>query len=157
MSRFWNAAFTLWLVSILVLLLGMPWMVWFAPMEPNYHYEVKTQQAFDVDRVEDEDVTEIENLSADEKDVLYRAFKKEDHFMGSSKSWVYPDERLETFRGWRLVEVKGVVLLVAVVEHTDEQPDKSIPWVRHVMNLILASAVYFVAGMMAVMMMPPRY
>jgi len=96
------------------------------PHETTYEYEVKAQQVFDGEHVEDSDITEFEDLSDDEQEVLYEAFKKSDHFMGTSEVYVSNGpERLDTFHDWRTVESNGVLLLVAINEHTETTPDSS--------------------------------
>lgn len=99
-----------------------PWYFFLAPTEPDeYEYTVKTQQAFDVSRVSDDDVTAFDNLSSDEQDVLFDAFKKSDHFMGTSSETVYYDTEHDTFEGWRNIEMNGVVFVLAVNEDVHYQ------------------------------------
>ncbi|AGM11537.1 hypothetical protein M199_gp129 [Halogranum tailed virus 1] len=146
----------LFLISIPMTLFGAGAVLvgGFFPQETSYQYEVKAQQVFDGDRVEDSDVTEFEELSADEQDVLFRAFKKSDHFMGTSQVTVYNgNERLDTFTNWRTVESNGVLLLVAINEHQETQPDTSEHKWYHWM--VLYSMIYCMVGFFVILFLPP--
>jgi hypothetical protein len=146
--------FILFLISIPLTLVGMVGM--FAGMFPeqtSYEYEVKAQQVFDGDRVQDSDVTEFENLSEDEREILYQAFKKTDHFMGSSEVVVYESTRHQVFNDWRTVESNGVLLLVAVQETKTSEPDPSeYTWFHW---LVVGSMVYCLLGVFRLFMFPP--
>lgn len=146
----------LFLISIPLTLFSMGAMLTgsFFPQETSYSYEVKAQQVFDTDRVEDSDVTEFEDLSEDEQHILYEAFKKSDHFMGTSQVTVYNgNERLDTFTDWRTVESNGVLLLVAINEHQQTQPDsEAYKWYHWIP---FYGMIYFVVFIVAVMFLPP--
>lgn len=148
--------FALFLISIPLTLFGAGAIVTesFFPQETSYEYEVKAQQVFDVDRVEDSDVTEFEDLSSDEQEVLHQAFKKSDHFMGTSQVTVYNgNEQFETFTEWRTVESNGVILLVAINEHQDTQPDMSEHEWYH--WIVISSMIYFSFFILLLMLLPP--
>jgi hypothetical protein len=148
--------FVLFIISIPLTAISMVGMATgLYPHSTTYSYDVKAEQVQDVDRVEDSDVTEIENLSADEKKLLYDAFKKTDHFRGSSQvSLHYQDERLDTFNDWRTVESNGVLLLVAVSESSERTPDSTEYTVFH--WILLLSIVYFAISLLT-MMFPRRF
>jgi hypothetical protein len=116
-----------WALSVIVMILMVPMLFGgFFPSTTHYSYEVKAQQVEDTDRVEAGDVVQLENLSEDEQELLYHAFKKTDHFMGASSVVLnYQDQRLDTFTDWRTVESNGVLLLVAVNEQTEQVRDRS--------------------------------
>lgn len=123
-----SALFIIWalsfIVSIPVGIVGSGALVTDAyPQQHEYEYEVKTQQVMDVDRVEDSDVTPLEQLSDDEREVLYRAFKKQDRFFGSSQVIVTFNDKHDIFTEWRTIETKGVLLLVAVEESRNAYVD----------------------------------
>lgn len=78
----------------------------------EYQYTIKTEQVNEDEMVEQH--TDMENLTEEQQDILFRAFKKTDHFFGSASITVATDERVKTFDSWLVIEVKGVPLLVAV-------------------------------------------
>lgn len=137
---------------ILVTLYIVISLVFIAPMAPSvteYQYEVKAQQAFDVDRVDDSDVTDFDDLEADEQELLYRAFKKSDHFMGESEVTIHTDEQLDTFTDWRTVESNGIVLLVAVDETREEHLDSSVRWAKlWGYSMLVAIVLFFLFGLL---------
>lgn len=147
--------FVLFLVSILVSVVGGGTMLFTGmfPEQTEYEYEVKAQQVFDGERVEDGDVTEFENLSEDEQEILYRAFKKTDHFMGSSEVTVSTQTKHKVFDDWRTVESNGVLLLVAVQENKTTTADMSeYAWYHW---LVVCSWVITMAGVMRYIIAPP--
>lgn len=81
-------------------------------MTTAHEYTVKTEQVQDAERVER--ATSLENLSQDEQQVLYDAFKNTDEFLGGAESTVRTDEPQQISQGWQVVDVKGVSLLVAI-------------------------------------------
>lgn len=116
-------------------------LLFIAPEETTYQYDVKAEQVNDVDRVEDP--TAFENLSQTERDVLFQAFKKSDHFLGASEVTVSSEQKMETFDGWRVIEIQGVVLLVAVdgPETVEQIPDDS--------NVMTVGFLFTAVGMIA--------
>lgn len=79
----------------------------------DYEYRIKAEVVGDSDRLHD-DVT-YDELTDAERRMLYEAFKKSDHFFGSSEASVTVDERADvTDDEWKLVRVKGVPMLVAI-------------------------------------------
>lgn len=150
------ALFALWLVSFLLTLVAFGGIFFgLFPQETTYQYEVKAQQVFDTDRVEDSDVTQFENLSDDEQYVLYKAFKKSDHFMGTSQVTVSTDEPYDTFTDWRTVESNGVLLLVAINEDTSKDLDPSqYVWYHH---LLMFAMLYCTAGIIVFILIPTGY
>jgi hypothetical protein len=154
-QKFKSLLLVLWLVSIPLAVLSVGLMIVGGyPSETGYNYEVKAQQVFDAERVEDSDVTEFDNLTADEQDILYEAFKKTDHFMGSAQvTIVHRDRQFNTFTDWRTVESNGVLLLVAINEHIDKQNDPSqYEWWHH---LSIFGLLYFAVGFLVLTLHPP--
>lgn len=148
-----GALFIVWLISLISYPLFFGVIVT-GPQETTYNYEVKAQQVMDVDRVEDSDVTQLENLSTDEQRLLYDAFKKTDHFMGSSQVTLsYQDERLETFNQWKTIESDGVVLLVAVNEYSKQTLDTDkLSWYQW---MPFWAVIYNIFGWIVIMFQPP--
>ena len=138
----------LWVVCLIYILVSVVFIAPIAPEETSYTYEIKAQQAYDVDRVSDSDVTQLENLSADEQDLLYDAFKRTDHFMGASEVTIFRDEQLDTFTTWKTIESNGIVLLVAVNEDRETTFDLSVPWVKYWGVGIFGSLAYILTGIM---------
>lgn len=111
-----DAIFTLIIVLISVTLLVGPYHV-LVHMDADYQYEVKAEQVNEDEMVDE--AVQMENLSEAEQDVLYRAFKKSDHFLGGSEAIVQTDEPLNVSEEWRVVEIKGVPMLVAISGPTE--------------------------------------
>ena len=85
----------------------------FATMETVYEYDVKAEQVYDNDRIDD--AVQISDLSEDERTALHDAFKKSDHFFGGSSSvTIEQEEKLNTFDGWKVIESNGVYVVVAI-------------------------------------------
>ena len=85
----------------------------FAPMETEYQYDIKAEQVYDNDRIND--AVQISDLSEDERTVLHDAFKKSDHFFGGSSSvTIEQEEKLNTFDGWKVIKSSGVYVVVAI-------------------------------------------
>lgn len=150
------------LVTILAVLIAVvltPWIFWFVPTETDYTYHVKVQQAYDVSRVEDSDVTPFESLSQDEQDVLYRAFKEIEtgQFVGEDGAEVRVtfDERRQVFDTWRSIEVNGIVLLVAVAESTTSRTDFDQPWVWELSMLWFGAWGWICLLILGAMFVPP--
>lgn len=105
------AVFTL--VSLLVMTAGFGLVV--ADAETEYQYDIKTEQVeSDSYSLNDSEVTRFEDLSEDEQDALFMAYKKSDHFLGGASATIVVDEKLDLTEDerWRVVDIKGVRLLV---------------------------------------------
>lgn len=153
-SKLIKVWFILFIISMLLtpVALGAGYIGFF-PEQETYHYDVKAQQVFDAERVEDGDVTQFEELEHDERELLYEAFKKTDHFMGSSEVTITKTEQLETFNDWRTIESNGVLLLVAINEETRTQADLSeYVWYHWILSL---APIYFAFSFFAMLLAPP--
>jgi hypothetical protein len=116
----------------------------FAPMHTTYEYDVKTQQVFDNDRINNS--TKLSELSEDEQAILYEAFKKADHFAGSEEIHVTRSEKLDTFNQWRVVEYNGVYLLVAINgPEAQTTYSNTLPWI--LLFVLLSSAATLLLGL----------
>lgn len=82
--------------------------------EMDYEYTVKAEQVNDGDMVDGGASIEYDSLSEEEQEVLYDAFKKSDHFLGGAEARVVTDEPIAVSDEWRVVEIKGVPVLVAI-------------------------------------------
>lgn len=82
-----------------------------------YEYSVKTEQVNDNSLLEVNETIPIEDLSSDEQDMLYRAFKKTDHFLDGAQVIVETNEQVEYSEEWRLVSMDGVMFVMAIQEH----------------------------------------
>lgn len=78
----------------------------------DYRYTVKAEQVNDDEMPNDH--IDYENLTESQQHVLFRAFKKSDHFLGGASVSVVVDEETEFFDGWHVIRVEGVPILVAV-------------------------------------------
>lgn len=104
------------------------------PENDNYRYTVKAEQVNDNEMPESH--TDYENLTKAEQKVLFKAFKKSDHFFGSSSVTVTVDEKVNFFDGWEVVRIEGVPILVAVSgPHAGEMP--------RFMEIILGAVMFF--------------
>lgn len=142
MSRIEDIAILLLILAIVGGFGGLVVLEHVAPQEKDYTYHVKAQQAYDVSRVESDDVTAFENLSGTEKELMYRAFKKSDHFMGTSEVRIQSDEQLTEFQGWRSIEVNGVVMVIAVDEEIKWAADNEWAYYDAISTIALASFAY---------------
>jgi len=82
-----------------------------------YEYSIKTEQVNDNSLLEENETIPIEDLSQDEQDMLYHAFKKSDHFLDGAQVVIETDEDLNYSSEWRLVSMDGVMFVTAMQEH----------------------------------------
>lgn len=140
----------IWLIALLYVVLSILFITPIVPEQTEYEYNVKMEQAYAVDRVEDSDVTEFSEFSEDEQDVLYKAFKEVEtgQMFGETSAEVSVtfDEQRDVFDTWRTVEVNGIVLLVAVQENAHSMWDTSIIWVDWWAAIFIGSMLYVLSG-----------
>jgi len=146
----------LWLVCLVFVLISLFFVS--PPKQTEYSYDVKVQQVYDVDRVEDGDVTEFKNLREDEQKVLYEAFKEIETGQMLSEDGaevrVTFNEQRASFNTWKTVEMKGVVMIVAIDENSTTLWDTSIPWVFWWGLAYIFSALYVVFGVFKALFAP---
>jgi len=129
-------------------LLGIP------AVEEAYHYEVKAEQVFDNDRI-DESV-KLSELSAEEKELLHDAFKKSDHFFGGgAEVRISREQQFNTFSNWKVIEFRGVYF-VASIEETKQKQYQTM-WPATVGIVGLLSAVMSLMGLKSVLFPSRRY
>ena len=153
-----DIAMLLFLASFIIAFVGLigPF-VGLYPESESYQYDIKTEQVYDTQWVEHNDVTHFDDLSADEQQLLHDAFQKEHELIfgtgSASVSLHYQDERLDTFTDWRTIEVNGVLLVVAVSESVEAHPDASqFEWQHWV---LVGGMIYFVLGWLYLLLIPP--
>lgn len=99
----------------------------------EYEYEVKAEQVYDSRHVSVNDSLQHYNLTDEQDEVLYRAFKNTDGFLEGSSSYFQSPENYTVFDDWRVVNVNGVSLLVAIQK--DEVPEP-VHFHDHILELI---------------------
>lgn len=101
----------------------------------EYVYEVKAEQVNENEMVNES--VEYDTLSEQEREMLFKAFKKSDHFLGGAEAHVAYDEPVEGIETdeWKIVRVKGVPILVAISEPMER--NKLTPW--HFLSMLAAS------------------
>jgi len=86
------------------------------PEDPEYEYEytVKAEQVNENDMVAESE--DFDTLSDAEREMLFDAFKKSDHFLGGASVELEYDEPVENIEQneWKVVRVKGVPILMAI-------------------------------------------
>jgi hypothetical protein len=85
--------------------------------DTEYEYTVKTEQVqSDSHSINDSQVTPYDELTDNEQQALYDAYKQSDHFLGGAEVHIVTDERLtvDTVGEWKVVEVQGVRLLTSI-------------------------------------------
>lgn len=83
----------------------------------EYEYTVKAEQVNENEMVNES--VSYKNLSPEEQEVLFRAFKNSDNFLEGASSEVATDHPKNVSNEWQVVEVKGVPILMAI-----EGPEK---------------------------------
>lgn len=111
------------------------------PTQTDYEYTVKAEQVNEDEMVNSS--TDYDNLSEPEQEVLHRAFKKSDHFLGGSEAYVETDEPINASSDWRVVEVQGVPLLVSIsepvpVEKTTDVTMNGVSTIVQIVGLVVA-------------------
>ena len=79
-----------------------------------YEYEIKAEQVYDNTDESTQTATPISELSETEQQMLYDAFKKNDHFLDGSSVIIQQDEKIETLDPWKVVNINGVSMLVMI-------------------------------------------
>lgn len=128
----------MWMLAIfgtILLLCGVYIFGGFMPTHTEYSYDIKAEQVYDNDRINES--VELQSLSEQEQTLLHDAFKKSDHFFGSSEVTVSQEEQFEVFDGWRVVEFQGVYILVAI-DGPEEVvwPDGALAWLSLIAGII---------------------
>lgn len=143
-AGFLTILFIIALLTIPITFFGV--MLGYFPEQYDYRYDVKTEQISDTDWVEENEVVQFENLTDDEQQVLYDAFKEQDHFFGSSEETAGEyDEPLDTFDGWKTVERGGALFVMAVEENVVPRQDWSqYQWYHKLSVYLTAFAIVLV-------------
>ena len=79
-----------------------------------YEYEIKAEQVYDNTDESTQTATPISELSEAEQQMLYDAFKKNDHFLDGASVTIQQDEKIETLDPWKVVNINGVSMLVMI-------------------------------------------
>ena len=104
------------LLGVVLVALAMPVFHVAQPVafEESHEYQVKVEQVEQGSQVNDSVV--YDNLSEDEREMLFRAFKKNDHFLCSSSTHTRTEEKLNVETNeWKVVRVNGVPILMAIL------------------------------------------
>lgn len=91
--------------------------------ETNHQYEVKTEQVQSDAATVNESV-QLDDLPTKQSEIVFDAWKKSDHFLGGSSTYVSYDERLNltSENRWHVVEIEGVKLLVGIFYDESWEP-----------------------------------
>lgn len=83
--------------------------------QTNYQYEVKSEQ-IQTDAGYSGEATALEDLSQPEREAIWKAHKKSDHFLGGSSALIETNEplNLSQEQRWQSVEIEGVQVLVGI-------------------------------------------
>lgn len=101
------------IIAFVLLLLIVPFGPAFGLMEEEHEYEVKMEQVQDVNLLDENNVTPIDELGGDEQQALQQAYKQNDHFLGGASITIWTEEQLDLGDGFHLVGVEGVALLTS--------------------------------------------
>lgn len=139
----------LWVVMLVYVIVSVLFVIPIIPEQTQYTYDVKMEQAQNIERLNDSDIQELSEFSDDERDVLYEAFKNVETGQlindKSAEASVTFDERRATFDDtWKTVEINGIIFLVAIQENVNEINDTSVWWVMWWEAMLLGSYVFTV-------------
>lgn len=110
------------LMVITVLLVSPAYLVYVTGGQDTvYQYEVKAEQVNEDEMTEGQDIIEYENLTEEQQEVLFRAFKESDNFLDGASVTVRAEQKYDVFNDWRIIEIRGVPMLVAI-SGPDEVP-----------------------------------
>lgn len=81
--------------------------------EYNYEYQIKVEQVQSANSVNES--VSYSSMSGSEREMLFDAFKRSDHFLGGASAYVTTDEPVANVTNeWRIVRVRGVPVLMAI-------------------------------------------
>jgi hypothetical protein len=93
--------------------------------EYDYEYYIKAEQVNEDQMVDNS--TDFDRLTDVERELLFRGFKKSDHFLGGATATVEVDEPVGNVSNeWKVVKVEGVPILTAIQGPEQVEADSEI-------------------------------
>lgn len=117
--------------------------IW-APETTSYEYDVKAEQMYDTDTATANNTQPLDALPPDEQRVMHEAFKKSDHFMGSSSVTIQFSTQQNVTKGLYPIEENGVVMVVSITETQSDHLDYGPWWMKGLLVWFLGTWIIFV-------------
>lgn len=121
-------------VGVVLTLAGFHVLAFADSLDAPHKYEVKAEQVADASTVEN--ASDVTRASDEERELLFDAFKKEDHLFGEASADLRVRGTLDDIRTdrWMVVEASGVPILMVI-----SGPDKLM--FSYITELIIAFSI----------------